>query len=60
MAAYIAQLEQARDTVDSPEASGEAIAQEFEKYLRKRGDGRDGRGDGRADGRPGPEGPRQP
>jgi hypothetical protein len=59
MAAYIAQLEQARDTVDSPEASGEAIAQEFERYLRKRGDGRDGR-DGRADGRPGPEGPRQP
>lgn len=57
MAAYIAQLEQARDTVDSPEASGEAIAQEFERYLRKRGDGRDGR-DGRADGRPGPEGPR--
>ena len=51
MAAYIAQLEQARDTVDSPEASGEAIAQEFEKYLRKRGtDGRDGRTDGRTDG----------
>ncbi|MFO7689225.1 MAG: PAC2 family protein [Cryobacterium sp.] len=43
MAAYIAQLEQARDTVDSPAASGEAIAHEFEKYLRKRGDGRDGR-----------------
>ncbi|MFB2556126.1 proteasome assembly chaperone family protein [Herbiconiux liangxiaofengii] len=40
MAAYIQQLEQARDTVDSPEASGEAIAQEFERYLRKRGDGR--------------------
>ncbi|MCU1546463.1 MAG: carboxylate--amine ligase [Homoserinimonas sp.] len=39
MAAYIGQLEQARDTVDSPEASGEAIAQEFERYLRKRGDG---------------------
>ena len=37
MAAYIAQLEQARDTVDSPEASGEAIAQEFERYLRRRG-----------------------
>lgn len=36
MTAYIEQLEQARDTVDSPEASGEAIAQEFEKYLRKR------------------------
>ena len=40
MASYIQQLEQARDTVDSPEASGEAIAQEFEQYLRKRGDGR--------------------
>lgn len=52
MAAYIAQLEQARDTVDSPEASGEAIAQEFEKYLRK---GDDGPGDGR--GRP--EGPKR-
>ncbi len=39
MAAYIEQLEQARDTVDSPEASGEAIAQEFERYLRRR-DGR--------------------
>lgn len=60
MAAYIAQLEQARDMVDSPEASGEAIAQEFEKYLRKRGDGRDGREgrDGWAG--PGPEGPRLP
>ena len=38
MASYIAQLEQARDTVDSPEASGEAIAQEFERYLRRAGD----------------------
>jgi hypothetical protein len=38
MASYIRQLEQARDTVDSPEASGEAIAKEFERYLRKRGD----------------------
>ena len=45
MAAYIQQLEQARDTVDSPEASGEAIAEEFERYLQRR-DGRDGR-DGR-------------
>ena len=35
MASYIEQLEQARDTVDSPEASGEAIAQEFERYLRR-------------------------
>jgi len=41
MASYIEQLEQARDTVDSPEASGEAIAQEFERYLR-RGDRPDG------------------
>lgn len=57
MAAYIEQLEQARDTVDSPEASGEAIAQEFERYLRRRGDGRDGR-DGQAGGRPpGPDEP---
>ncbi|MCP2032804.1 hypothetical protein L1277_002914 [Okibacterium sp. HSC-33S16] len=44
MAAYIAQLEQARDTVESPEASGEAIAKEFERYLRKSSDGK---GDGR-------------
>jgi predicted ATP-grasp superfamily ATP-dependent carboligase len=36
MAAYIKQLEQARDTVDSPEASGDAIAEEFERYLRRR------------------------
>ncbi|WP_210481609.1 PAC2 family protein [Naasia sp. SYSU D00948] len=47
MAAYIEQLEQARDTVDSPEASGEAIAKEFERYLRRRGDGRDGWPDAR-------------
>ncbi|WP_196829004.1 proteasome assembly chaperone family protein [Frigoribacterium sp. CG_9.8] len=51
MATYITQLEQARDTVDSPEASGEAIAQEFEKYLRRR----DGKADGRGAG--GPSGP---
>jgi hypothetical protein len=42
MATYIQQLEQARDTVDSPEASGEAIAEEFEQYLRRNTDGRDG------------------
>lgn len=47
MANYIEQLEQARDTVDSPEASGDAIAEEFEKYLKRRGDG------GKADGRGG-------
>lgn len=42
MAAYIAQLETARDTVDSPEASGEAIAQEFQRYFNTKDD-RDGR-----------------
>ena len=42
MSSYIEQLERARDTVDSPEASGEAIAQEFEKYLRRE----DGKPDG--------------
>lgn len=35
IAEYVAQLEKAKDTVDLPEASGEAIAQEFEKYLRR-------------------------
>lgn len=34
MAAYISQLEQARDVVDSPAATGESLAQEFERYLR--------------------------
>lgn len=33
MAAYISTLEQARDAVESPEASGEAIAQQFERFL---------------------------
>jgi hypothetical protein len=27
---------EARDTTDLPEASGEAIAREFERYLRRR------------------------
>lgn len=35
---YVEALEEAQDTVDLPEASGEAIAEEFERYLRKRGD----------------------
>jgi proteasome assembly chaperone (PAC2) family protein len=38
IAEYVASLEQARDTADLPEASGEAIAQEFERYLRRRTD----------------------
>ncbi|MFV0461355.1 MAG: PAC2 family protein [Actinomycetales bacterium] len=38
IAAYVKQLEEAKDTADLPEASGEAIAREFERYLRRRGD----------------------
>jgi proteasome assembly chaperone (PAC2) family protein len=38
IAEYVASLEQARDTADLPEASGEAIALEFERYLRRRTD----------------------
>ncbi|MDI6942409.1 PAC2 family protein [Microbacterium barkeri] len=45
MSEYIRQLEQTRDTVDSPDASGDAIAKAFERYLH-RDDPRDGR-DGR-------------
>jgi len=37
VADYVRQLEQARDAADLPEASGEAIAREFERYLRRRG-----------------------
>ncbi|WP_404447273.1 PAC2 family protein [Microbacterium marinum] len=47
MTEYIRQLETTRDTWDSPEASGDAIAQEFEKYLRRRGDGPRGKDDPR-------------
>ncbi|MFZ0159365.1 MAG: PAC2 family protein [Kineosporiaceae bacterium] len=36
--AYVRQLEDAKDTAELPEASGEAIAREFERYLRRRGD----------------------
>ncbi|MFT4307096.1 MAG: PAC2 family protein, partial [Microbacterium sp.] len=39
MSEYIRGLERTRDTWDSPEASGDAIAREFEQYLRRRGDG---------------------
>lgn len=37
IAAYVRQLEQAKDTAELPEATGESIAQEFERYLRRRG-----------------------
>jgi proteasome assembly chaperone (PAC2) family protein len=36
VAAYVRQLEEAKDTAELPEASGESIAREFERYLRKR------------------------
>ena len=45
VAEYVQTLEEARDTAELPEASGEAIAREFERYLRRR------------DGGPGPAGP---
>lgn len=37
IAEYVRELEKARDTTDLPEASGEAIAREFERYLKRRG-----------------------
>ena len=37
VAEYVAALEQAQDTSELPEASGDAIAKEFERYLRRRG-----------------------
>lgn len=37
VAGYVAQLEKNRDTAESPEATGEALAREFERYLRRRG-----------------------
>jgi proteasome assembly chaperone (PAC2) family protein len=36
IADYVSRLEQARDTTELPEASGEHIAKEFERYLRRR------------------------
>ena len=39
VAEYVGALEDAQDTADLPEASGEAIAREFERFLRRRGDG---------------------
>jgi len=38
ISAYVAALEEARDASDLPEASGEAIAREFERYLKRRRD----------------------
>ncbi len=39
IADYVRALEETRDTADLPEASGEAIAREFERYLKRRGEG---------------------
>jgi predicted ATP-grasp superfamily ATP-dependent carboligase len=36
VAEYVESLEEAQDTADLPEASGDAIAREFERYLRGR------------------------
>ena len=38
IAEYVRALEETRDTTELPEASGEAIAREFERYLKRRGD----------------------
>ena len=38
VAEYVKTLEEARDITETPEASGEAIAREFERYLRRRDD----------------------
>ena len=38
VAEYVRTLEEAKDATDRPEASGDAIAREFERYLRRRGD----------------------
>ena len=40
--AYVASLEEREPAADLPEASGEAIAKEFERYLRRGGDGQRG------------------
>ncbi len=39
VAEYVHSLEEAQDTADLPEATGDAIAKEFERYLRRRGEG---------------------
>jgi predicted ATP-grasp superfamily ATP-dependent carboligase len=44
VAEYVQALEAARDAEDLPEASGEAIALEFERYLRRKGGGEPGSG----------------
>jgi proteasome assembly chaperone (PAC2) family protein len=38
VAEYVRSLEEERDAVDLPEATGDAIAREFERYLKRRGE----------------------
>jgi hypothetical protein len=45
VADYVRTLEESQDATDLPEASGDAIAREFERYLRRRGNS-GGRGPG--------------
>lgn len=45
VAEYVQSLEEAQDTAELPEASGEAIAKEFERFLRRRDDGGPATGD---------------
>ena len=47
---YVRALEETRDTADDPQATGEAIAREFERYLKRR----------HRPGAPGEEGPGTP
>lgn len=44
IAEYVSALESAQDTSELPEASGDAIAKEFERYLRRRGEDTNGPG----------------
>jgi len=43
VADYVRTLEESQDATDLPEASGDAIAREFERYLRRRGNPGPGR-----------------
>jgi predicted ATP-grasp superfamily ATP-dependent carboligase len=43
VAEYVQSLEEAQDTAQLPEATGDAIAREFERYLRGRDDDQGGR-----------------
>ncbi|MGC5616995.1 PAC2 family protein [Georgenia sp. Z1491] len=46
VAEYVEMLEESKDTAELPEASGEAIAREFERYLRRRDGGSPDKGSG--------------